>query len=324
MSLFIRYKNEFPGSTCGTMELHLQIFQNYGKFYWGQYSKEKELFTKDRIQKLRSEQDKRIVFYESGGNEVYVGKLEKIYSHINDSNWDRKKIENLVPDYYREELTKSEDSAVTAWFEISNIKRIFKSDVKKYLSNIRLQDSKNPKCILDSLKGQSNRFYVINNNDFEITKYDDQSIIDNLETQLVDDYIPSTENKKKIRQVFRTIREGQDKFREKVLNTYNHTCCISGYHLDCVLEATHVTPFNGPESNTIKNGICLRSDLHKLWDAFLIAINPDTNCIEISSILNKTKYKQYAGQKVFQNIDTSKIPSKELLKIQYDEFLKNR
>ncbi len=59
MSLFIRYKNEIDRKlNTGTMEWHLAIYNIFGKFYWGQYSNDKRLFSGDRIDEIRAEEDR--------------------------------------------------------------------------------------------------------------------------------------------------------------------------------------------------------------------------------------------------------------------------
>ena len=61
---------------------------------------------------------------------------------------------------------------------------------------------------------------------------------------------------------------------------------------------------------------------YKLWDKYLIAINPDSYKVELSSNLKGTDYEQYEGVQVFSNLQSSEIPTKELLEIQYDKFMK--
>lgn len=319
MSLFIRYKNESDEhSGIGTMERHLVIFHKHGKFYWGQYSNNKHLFKDSRIKELRQEADKRIVFFDSKTEEIYVGYLGNIYSNL-DESLDRNSIAEFVPGYYREELFKKDDSKVTAWLEISDIKQVFD---ESYIDNIYLQDKKNEKPFRESLKGQTSRFYIQNNNDFEIGK-DDIELFNLDDSQCeVKEYLPDFENKKKFRQRISVVREGQQFFREKVLSTYNRKCCISGYNFDSVLEAAHVTPYNGKESNAIQNGLCLRSDIHKLWDRYLIAINPETYKVEVAECLNETEYQRLEGREVFGGMDEKLIPNRKLLSIQYDKFLK--
>lgn len=322
MSLFIRFKNEFAGENHGTMEKHRQILEENKKFFWGQYSNDKKLFTKKRINELRQAEDKRVVFYESGGDGVFVGILNNIYSQAEVKEWNRNEIADLIPEYYRDELFK-EDSKVTAWLEVSNLIEIFENDIEQYLDNLKLKS--NPEeHIKVALRGQSSRFYIENYNDFEVSTAYESMIVHELESNTGSDYLPSEENKKKVKQVLQAIREGQQKFRDKILETYGRSCCISGCKVICVLEAAHITPYNGPDSNVINNGLCLRSDLHKLWDEYLIAINPDSHKVELSSNLKDTDYEQYEGVQVFSNLQSSEIPTKELLKIQYDKFVKKK
>lgn len=320
MSLLIRFKNEFAGEDHGTMENHRQILEENKIFFGGQYSKDKNLFTEKRINELRQAEDKRVVFYESGGDGVFVGILNNIYSQAEVKELDRNEIANLIPEYYRDELFE-EDSKVTAWLEVSNLIEIFENDIEQYLDNLKLK-SDPTKHIKDALKGQSSRFYIDNYNDFEVSTSYESMIVHGLESDTGSDYLPSEENKKKVTQVLQVIREGQQKFRDKILKTYGRSCCISGCKVIYVLEAAHITPYNGPDSNVINNGLCLRSDLHKLWDKYLIAINPDSYKVELSSNLKGTDYEQYEGVQVFSNLQSSEIPTKELLEIQYDKFMK--
>jgi len=322
MSLFIRFKNEFAGENHGTMENHRQILEENKKFFWGQYSKDKNLFTENRINELRQAEDKRVVFYESGGDGVFVGILNNIYSQAEVKELNRNEIADLIPEYYRDELFK-EDSKVTAWLEVSNLIEIFENDIEQYLDNLKLK-SDPTKHIKDALKGQSSRFYIDNYNDFEVSTSYESMIVHGLKSDTGSDYLPSEENKKKVKQVLQAIREGQQKFRDKILKTYGYSCCISRCKVISVLEAAHITPYNGPDSNIINNGLCLRSDLHKLWDKYLIAINPDSYKVELSSNLKGTDYEQYEGVQVFSNLQSSEIPTKKLLEIQYDKFVKNK
>ena len=320
MSIFIRYKDEKDRElNSNTMGRHLAIYNRYGKFYWGQYSNNKKLFSDDRINEIRSEEDRRIIFYNSQSKEVYVGELSNIYSHF-DKNLEKKSIEEFIPEYYKEELHKTEDSKVTAWLEVKSINLIAESD--RYLDNIFLKSDKNcEKSIKESLGGQASRFYIQNKNEYEVYpnyKYDEEIIETN--EKLKESYIPIDENKKSTKMMLCVIREGHEKFRNEILNNYDNKCCISECNISAVLEAAHVTPYNGRDSNNIQNGICLRADIHKLWDKHFIAINPKTNQVEIAKVLRDTEYKNLEGKKVFVGMSQGKIPTKKLLAIQYENF----
>lgn len=73
----------------------------------------------------------------------------------------------------------------------------------------------------------------------------------------------------------RLARPGQTRFRRAVLNAYNTRCAITGAQLPSVLEASHIKPveYNGSDSKA--NGLCLRIDIHVLFDTGHLQIRPD-------------------------------------------------
>ena len=70
-------------------------------------------------------------------------------------------------------------------------------------------------------------------------------------------------------------RPDQAKFRKKVLAAYGNTCLLTGFGLAEALQAGHIVPVenNGPDE--LGNGICLRADIHSLYDKGHIKIAPD-------------------------------------------------
>lgn len=75
-------------------------------------------------------------------------------------------------------------------------------------------------------------------------------------------------------------RSGSEKFKKGVREAYMYKCAISGEKNIKILEAAHIDPYKNasPEfiqNNNVSNGILLRSDIHLLFDAHYIAINPD-------------------------------------------------
>ena len=99
--------------------------------------------------------------------------------------------------------------------------------------------------------------------------------------------------KKVLREV--AVRQGQPKFRENILEAYGRRCAISGCNLEWVLQAAHISPYNGVASNHVSNGLPLRADLHTLFDLGLIMIDSDTRTVSVSSGLVGTEYEQYSG-----------------------------
>ncbi|WP_406736853.1 HNH endonuclease [Thioclava sp. GXIMD4215] len=88
-------------------------------------------------------------------------------------------------------------------------------------------------------------------------------------------------------------RRGQRKFRQALLKAYNGACAISRIPVEAVLEAAHITPYLGDDTNEISNGLLLRADLHTLFDLYLIKINPETYRVEVSPSLASTPYWNY-------------------------------
>lgn len=70
-------------------------------------------------------------------------------------------------------------------------------------------------------------------------------------------------------------RLGQGSFRTLVIDAYQRRCAITGEHTLPVLEAAHIVPYSNQGPHHISNGLLLRSDFHKLFDAGLVTIEPD-------------------------------------------------
>lgn len=109
-------------------------------------------------------------------------------------------------------------------------------------------------------------------------------------------------------------RQGQASFRKKLLLAYESRCAISGCDTEVVLEAAHITPYRGPETNHPTNGILLRADLHTLFDLGLMTINGAEARVLVSSQLKDTEYAQLAGAKVFLPKDLGSRPSATALR----------
>ena len=116
----------------------------------------------------------------------------------------------------------------------------------------------------------------------------------------------------------RTIRKGQPKLREALLEAYNNSCTISGHGPTNVLEACHIVPHNVSGNNQLDNGLLLRSDLHCLFDDGLLKINPKTYKIEIDDSLSDSPYHKFQGQEIRKRLDGT-WPSKNNLKIRYKD-----
>src|SRR5262249_1774663 len=69
-------------------------------------------------------------------------------------------------------------------------------------------------------------------------------------------------------------RRGERAFRQYLLAAYEGRCAFSGCAVEAVLEAAHIVPYMGPETNHPGNGLLLRADLHTLFDLQLVVACP--------------------------------------------------
>jgi len=112
-------------------------------------------------------------------------------------------------------------------------------------------------------------------------------------------------------------RRGQATFRKQLIEAYRSRCAISGCNVLAVLEAAHITPYLGPATNHISNGLLLRADLHSLWDLCLIAIDPDALTVWISPVINDDMYRSLDGVKMAAPAPRHPGPSVEALRVQW-------
>ncbi|HEX5182370.1 MAG TPA: HNH endonuclease [Allosphingosinicella sp.] len=90
-------------------------------------------------------------------------------------------------------------------------------------------------------------------------------------------------------------RQGQSRFRRNLLRAYGARCAVSGCDVEPLLEAAHIHPYRGPETNSVQNGLLLRSDLHTLFDLGLITVS-SARTINVSPVLADTDYAALDGQ----------------------------
>ncbi|WP_311877565.1 HNH endonuclease [Microbacterium forte] len=69
-------------------------------------------------------------------------------------------------------------------------------------------------------------------------------------------------------------RPGQRQFRFEVFDRANKTCLITGSTVVTVLEAAHIRPYSISGLDDPSNGLCLRADIHSLFDSNKVRIDP--------------------------------------------------
>ncbi len=113
-------------------------------------------------------------------------------------------------------------------------------------------------------------------------------------------------------------RLGQGTFRIAVTEAYQRACAVTGEHSLPALDAAHIKPYAKSGEHRVSNGLLLRSDIHRLFDAGYVTITPELR-FEVSSRLkddyeNGRSYYPLHGRVIrIPQSDTEK-PSTEYLR----------
>lgn len=116
-------------------------------------------------------------------------------------------------------------------------------------------------------------------------------------------------------------RPGQATFRQKLIEAYDRHCVITDCDAEAALEAAHIVPYLGEETNHPANGLLLRGDIHSLFDRHLLSINPDTYLVEIASALRNTCYGSFHGKLIRFPKEKVFKPAQNALRQHYIKFL---
>jgi hypothetical protein len=108
-------------------------------------------------------------------------------------------------------------------------------------------------------------------------------------------------------------RRGQPEFRARLLSAYGSRCAFSGCTIESILDAAHIVPYQGDQTNHPQNGMLLRTDLHTLFDLGLLAVDAASMTILIAPVLAGSEYERLAGQKLEGPLEASLAPSKAAL-----------
>ncbi|HMF61028.1 MAG TPA: HNH endonuclease signature motif containing protein, partial [Vicinamibacterales bacterium] len=105
------------------------------------------------------------------------------------------------------------------------------------------------------------------------------------------------------------IRRGQPALRAALLAAYGGRCIVTDCDIEDVLEAAHISPYSGPSSDHVCNGLLLRADIHTLFDCGLLAFDPMTRQIVLAARLKESGYAYLAGQVLREPGDPVHQPS---------------
>ncbi|MBD2246490.1 HNH endonuclease signature motif containing protein [Nostoc sp. FACHB-888] len=129
-----------------------------------------------------------------------------------------------------------------------------------------------------------------------------------------------TDDRKRV--VSRVVqRKGQSRFLRELLKAYQRKCAITGFGPDKVLQAAHIIPYLGSETNHPSNGILLRVDIHILFDQHLLSIHPKSYEVVISPTLCGTDYEGLGGKKLLLPDKDRFKPNSIALQQHYQTFL---
>ena len=106
-------------------------------------------------------------------------------------------------------------------------------------------------------------------------------------------------DRRSIRTQLYVNRPAQGNFRSALLGRYGGECCITGCRVDTLLEAAHIIPYMGDHSDDVTNGLLLRVDLHRLFDAHLVTISPTTFTVEVAVEVDDAEYQAFHGKRLF-------------------------
>lgn len=117
-------------------------------------------------------------------------------------------------------------------------------------------------------------------------------------------------------------RLGQSSFRVLVTDAYQRRCAITGERTLLALEAAHIIPYSGEGGHDVRNGLLLRADFHRLFDAGLVSVTPELR-IKISKRIKEDWFNGQAYYRLDNNplsvvpVHTSMRPDPDCLNWHY-------
>lgn len=122
-------------------------------------------------------------------------------------------------------------------------------------------------------------------------------------------------------------------FKKQVPMIYDNTCCISGLKVETsisasLIDACHIVPFSQSHDDTVTNGLALCPTLHRAFDRGLIAIDPDSYRVRVSTRMTEPatstySIQQFQGQEIQLPQNKNHRPSRENLAQHLERFAGN-
>ena len=119
--------------------------------------------------------------------------------------------------------------------------------------------------------------------------------LDKIARTIRETQIPANVERKRVsREVLE--RPYQNIFRKNILSAFNSTCIITGVTIENVLEASHIIDVKYQGSDKVENGLCLRSDIHQLFDSRHLKLLPNGQIILSELATSKNNYSKLPRQ----------------------------
>lgn len=93
------------------------------------------------------------------------------------------------------------------------------------------------------------------------------------------------------------VRPGQSKFRDNIMKAYNGRCAVTGDSIENILEAAHIIPAKNGGSDGQENGLCLRVDIHRLFDSFNIRLRQD-GTLHLSDVVRQSANYEFLPERI--------------------------
>jgi len=122
-------------------------------------------------------------------------------------------------------------------------------------------------------------------------------------------------------------RLGQGSFRVLVTDAYGRRCALTSERTLPVLEAAHIKPYALQGPHEVKNGLLLRSDLHRLFDTGYITIDPAELRAVVSRRIreefeNGRAYYALHGMQIRVPSDPGAVPAREFLSFHSEQVFR--
>lgn len=109
-------------------------------------------------------------------------------------------------------------------------------------------------------------------------------------------------------------------FWSVVFDAYDGACAVTDAEIPEILDAALIDCYRGPESLVVQNGILLRADVCRLYDADLLCIEPGSHVVRTSDRLAGTSYVRLDGCEARSPKDSRLVPDEELVEQRYLRF----